>query len=482
MELLRSADLIEYLVSLWLLLAILVALLIFKTANRKLFQWHTYVTCFLGYYCAAGIVLLCPLDLALTIERRQVNNGHLDELSRTIETMYQVCYWPCFVLGSFVMGWLEIYVQNGYFTPLSRALDATKRMSKDYAAMAVAGAVVLGILAGSGAVSGGSDVIKTTCIALSNTVGLCAIVVLLGYGLVELPRTLWKNGDLRARLQATTMRSSEAFKALKEAGVLVSITVGNTIATNHRVSQSADSELMATMALVMHDTQQLADEFRSSAQGEPAVDAAGNVTTATLAELRRRLNRERGNFRAAQGRVERLKLLSYYLEDVCSSIQRDDGVEKVRWSFNMPESTHRQWVWHVRSKPAIYRLLGVVCACLSAFIVFGEIGMLAGRNSSLSVFSLIVHSHETSPRGVVAFVFFSLGYYATAVVWSLFQVCTVVRQLLVRCTERGLAQMIVPERDSSHRHLFPAHTPLPPCPPRYPLPPTPPVTRCAFSR
>ena len=55
------------------------------------------------------------------------------------------------------------------------------------------------------------------CVAVSNTVGLCVIVVLLGYGLVELPRSLWHRGDLHKRLDAATMRASEAMKILKQA-------------------------------------------------------------------------------------------------------------------------------------------------------------------------------------------------------------------------------------------------------------------------
>ena len=96
----------------------------------------------------------------------------------------EVCYWPCMLLGGFVMGWLEQYnecarrrllapdatvthrvVQQrvlalprrtpmlnihhiisrcGFFSPGARALAVTKGMAKQYAMMAVAGLVVLG--------------------------------------------------------------------------------------------------------------------------------------------------------------------------------------------------------------------------------------------------------------------------------------------------------------------------------------------------
>ena len=59
--------------------------------------------------------------------------------------------------------------------------------------------------------------------------------------------------------------------------------------------------------------------------------------------------------------------------------------------------------------------------CLLALVVRCEIGALAGRDSSLSLFSLVVHSPSTSPRGIVVFVLVTLGYYAAVVVWTLDQ-------------------------------------------------------------
>ena len=57
----------------------------------------------------------------------------------------------------------------------------------------------------------------------------------------------------------------------------------------------------------------------------------------------------------------------------------------------MPESSHRQWTWHVRIKPIVFRILGVVAACLSVFIVFGEIGILVGAGSKMCIFLSLLH-------------------------------------------------------------------------------------------
>ena len=202
---------VEYISVLWVLLAVFVALFLRTAANPKLFSWHVYLTCFLAYYCSFGIIILCPLDLAMTMAARREEDSDGVRSRRTLINAYAACYWPCFVLGSFVMGWQEMYMQSGQFTPLSRARDATKRLAKDWCLMAVGGGAFAGLLYATGAASD-SGALRMTCVALTNTLGLCAIVALLGYGLVEMPREMFKNGNLHTRNERTRMRSADAFK------------------------------------------------------------------------------------------------------------------------------------------------------------------------------------------------------------------------------------------------------------------------------
>ena len=101
-------------------------------------------------------------------------------------------------------------------------------------------------------------------------------------------------------------------QVLTEASVKLGQTFANVLASQTKVSNSTDSELHHAMEMVMLDARELSDEFQSGAFG----NVAEPLNIDTLAELRRQLNRERGSYRSAQARVERLKLLSYYLEGV----------------------------------------------------------------------------------------------------------------------------------------------------------------------
>ena len=49
----------------------------------------------------------------------------------------------------------------------------------------------------------GSEKLKVICVTASNTWGLFVLVLMLGYGLVELPRSVWNNAKHGHRLSST---------------------------------------------------------------------------------------------------------------------------------------------------------------------------------------------------------------------------------------------------------------------------------------
>ena len=88
-------------------------------------------------------------------------------------------------------------------------------MGKSYLIMSVVGGIFVAVLIGGGYVS---DVtaIQVTAKALSNTGGLIVIVFLLGYGLIEFPRSLWRSTNLELELLTTQMDAASEFKAFGE--------------------------------------------------------------------------------------------------------------------------------------------------------------------------------------------------------------------------------------------------------------------------
>jgi len=90
-----------------------------------------------------------------------------------------------------------------------------------YAVYAVIGGAFVGLLIGGGYFDS-INALQVTAKALSNTAGLIVIVFLLGYGLVEFPRSLWQSSDLALQLHLCQMEAATEFKTFSEASLKVS--------------------------------------------------------------------------------------------------------------------------------------------------------------------------------------------------------------------------------------------------------------------
>jgi len=71
-----------YLATLYTLLVLAIVYFLLRYANRSLFRWHTWINISVSYFCAIGILVLIPLDLAVTKLRRQATTPEAYEQVR----------------------------------------------------------------------------------------------------------------------------------------------------------------------------------------------------------------------------------------------------------------------------------------------------------------------------------------------------------------------------------------------------------------
>lgn len=113
--------------------------------------------------------------------------------------------------------------------------SAFKRMCFDMAIPCVAGAIILGILIDQKIVGDNAEALKLTAIILTNTIYESGLMFLLGYSLIELPRSLWQISDLDRYLLSVQMKAASEFKDISEAQLSVSLAVADVIKTKAQV-------------------------------------------------------------------------------------------------------------------------------------------------------------------------------------------------------------------------------------------------------
>lgn len=144
-------------------------------------------------------------------------------------------YWSTFVLTWLVLPIVFSYLESGFFTPRDRFLDALRdqiRMAF-FAVVALVGFAVY-LLAQHYTLAGAEGLLM----ALGNTYGLLFVVVLLGNGLVEVPRKLWNSSFAEKELQRLYFKSSLVDSNLHDAVCVLSDVEAEVVALREHLRQA----------------------------------------------------------------------------------------------------------------------------------------------------------------------------------------------------------------------------------------------------
>ncbi|GMH84178.1 hypothetical protein TL16_g09840 [Triparma laevis f. inornata] len=290
-------------------------------------------------------------------------------------------------------------------------------MARMYFFAGIAGGICLGLLIGGGYFDS-LEAVSVTIKAVSNTGGLIAIVLLLGYGLVEFPRSLWSSANMEQQLELSQADAAVEYKAFGEMSLSCSMSVANVVRTRQAAEKTKNLKHVNACNMMMLDCPK---EFRSGHAGT----ALANINIDTLANLRRRLRQDASNFEICKSRLERIKLRAYFLEDVIASRREhlnDPKAEKViHWSFGEPQSTKFIFDWYHEYRPWAMRISSIILTIMSLSIYFAYIAVMLGYSSGLSFFTYVTHRENAHVPGITVFTLITLVYFSFIMFWSLAQ-------------------------------------------------------------
>ena len=95
--------------------------------------------------------------------------------------------------------------------------DAIRKITMLVCVMVVVGGIFVVIVCSAGWVEWDVNALEVAAIGLSNSEGMIQMTLLLGFGLVELPRTLWRSADLRQTLKRTQAEAAREMRMRDDA-------------------------------------------------------------------------------------------------------------------------------------------------------------------------------------------------------------------------------------------------------------------------
>ncbi|XVF15251.1 hypothetical protein REPUB_Repub09cG0134800 [Reevesia pubescens] len=384
-----------------------------------------YVLFTVGYawFCSLSIIILVPADIWATISKPE--NVHENG---GISFFWSWSYWGTFLLTWAVVPLIQGFEDAGDFSMTERLKTSVHVNLVFYSIVGSIGLVGLILLITmhrnwSGGILG-------LAMGLSNTFGLVTGAFLLGFGLSEIPKSLWRNADWTIRQKVLSHKIAKMAVKLDEAHQELSNAIVVAQATSNQMSKR--DPLRPCMDVIDN---MLAQMFREDASFKPQGGRLGendmdyDSDEKSMATLRRHLR---------LAREEYYRYKSEYMTYVSEALQLEDTIKNYErrsstgWKYISSFRPGRSgktgtlldtmvFIWRCILRKQLRKVLAIILGIMSAAILLAEATLLP-RGVDLSLFSILINSVKKQEVLVQVFAFVPLMYMCICTYYSLFKV------------------------------------------------------------
>jgi hypothetical protein len=367
--------------------------------------------------------------------------------------LWNYLYWPGFVATWILLPFLMDFSMSGAFTLLKRSLYSLKVNLILYGCLGGIFGIALLVLAIEKHL--GFDTIAGVCIALGNAYGLICLLILLSFGLVQVPRKIWRKGDrhlslnwfayriytTRDSLASAKLELGRVMERLRRTAVSYHVDEQAPEAQPHPASYCATcrgafcytpNERMCVGSIIRKAGRYYADpQYRSRVAATLPVVAA--LDAESLVELHEQVVSRIHRYETQRVVYDRLLQKGIKLIDVQEATTSEScrHLKRIEWTGG-PVRTGAMWdlyfkmqfYWQLYGAPIFWRLAGLALGIVSCLVVWCELTTFStsvGSQPDLSVFHLIVLSISSS-LGRMIFIFFLILYITICVLYALFRI------------------------------------------------------------
>lgn len=362
----------------WLTLATMAVVFVFtawiiRHYASKSTAVYVYIFVFLGYFLAFVLVVLLPYDIYLSIDNSLAN---IKELRFILSIIWRVIYWIVFILCWVILPVIQEYEMAGDFNPASRLKSAFYRHIRGFLLTGAIGIVCLGWLFYKGKLTITST--PVFLVVLSNCWGLLLIIVLLGYGIIEIPRKFWKAGNNSTRLCDLYIKATIMSEDMVETKFALDEIVKLINAASFLLPKNSDLQDNMNYILSLIPGDML--EHQRAMQTQLSRDAAtqlGELTLNKLVKLHKDLKDILSEYQRSKYRWDAMVDEAIDLEDIITA--SDSPFRRIVFSFKDCKTGFLararevvEWYWLTKAKPLLYRTLALGFIVMSILVVLGE--------------------------------------------------------------------------------------------------------------
>ncbi|XP_014246482.1 LMBR1 domain-containing protein 2 homolog [Cimex lectularius] len=383
--------------------------ILYKYGNLK--KQNAFVTfaVLIAWYFSFLIIFVLPLDVSSTVYRQCLNNLNTtgNSTNKTVckvpwsyvpdyvlPNLWRVVYWSSEVLTWLVLPLMQSYAKAGEFTIRGKLKSALVDNAIYYGSYLFICGILLIYIAVKPDLQLDGQKIKAIASSASNTWGLLLLVGLLGYALVEIPRSLWLSTTPGYCLQRAYFKVAkisadkcEADETLDD--ILESIqSMASSVQSRDPLYSELETVLRKIPPHLLRQT-----KLQSAAAHADSMVAP---TLKSLVRIHKQLIKSLHTSKRCETQWKLAVEKVILLEDVQRNKMSNDKTFKHTFD-NTPAliSPAFEWYWRCLIQDYVFKVAAVVCAILSAMVVWSEVTFF-NKSPVLSLFAVFLNLARNS--------------------------------------------------------------------------------------
>lgn len=314
-----------------------------------------------------------------------------------LPALWRVIYWTSQVLTWLILPMMQSYSNAGDFTVLGKIKSALIENAIFYGTYLLIFGICLIYVAARPDLDIDGEKLKIIGVTASNTWGLFVLVLMLGYGLVEVPRSMWNNAKRGHKLSATYFKiaklsteKTEAEEALED--VLEEI---RRCADKIRYNSPLRPHMDTVLSKCPESTRRSLRTTNLDDYEDYGPSSSPDLSISTLVKLHKKVMRSLQLQKRTQIQWNNLMAQAFSLEEV------EENMRDPHCSFKSSQSSSLgllrviytptvEWYWKCRVQAYFYMGLSLVLMVLSFMVVWSEC-LFFIKSPVLSLFAVFIN-------------------------------------------------------------------------------------------
>ncbi|XP_020806194.1 LMBR1 domain-containing protein 2 homolog [Drosophila serrata] len=341
--------------------------------------------------------------------------------------LWRIIYWSSQLLTWLIMPLMRSYLKAGDFTVKGKLKSALRQNGITYGAL-LSICLVLRIYIAVRGEKLNWEKQKAIAASASNTWGLFLHILLLGYALVEVPRSLWNNCRPGFTLQYAYFRAAKLYGEKSDAEELVDEILESVQSINQAMPHSHELRPCLEAILLKVPVELLVKSSGSFARSNTSFTI--EPTEKTLIRIHAQVIKALQTLQRAEALWSLQVQMVLHLEDVARNMQSLERRFKSEFPRQRTElermwySPTMEWYWECRLKMPFLRIMSILTATMSVMVVWSELTFFC-RRPVLSIFANAIYVAKDSNN------FFTIEVLSTTVL-CYFLYCTYSTILRIR--------------------------------------------------